>query len=501
MASLRLFAAHGRFFALGCALVVAPLWPRTADARPHERDERVLELAVGSSQLVRVPASIDRVIVGDPSVCDVVLLPPGQLLLTSKAAGETVVTVWSRVAGATTFHISATAPVAALQQALRDAFPNEDDLAAHAAGGAVYLTGVVSEVSTVEAAVRLANNLMVTTGRKIAEVVNLTTLATTQQVQVALRFVEVSRTNLRQLGFNAWMSGQRDAGAVFGPNDPRNYYDTSQYFQGPTDANGLNPLPVLISPVQGAFALSFATGRFGPLSMTLSLLEGNGVAKTLSEPTLVANSGEKAHFIVGGEFPVPVPDPLGRVIVQFKPYGAQLTFTPTVVSQDTVHLELDAIVSDIDRQNTTTVGTSQVPGIVTRQSSTAVRMRDGQSFAIAGLLSDRITAQDKRVPLLGDIPLLGALFRNTSYTRSQEELVVLVSTKLVKPMDPGEVPPMTTEDEFNDPGDLRLFLLGTIDKTGTRGERPVAQAPAAAAPRRAAPRSGATPTGLMGFSR
>ena len=500
MPTLRLFAAHGRFFALGCALVAAPLLPRAAEARPRATDERVLDVPVGTSQLVRVPNQIDRVVVGDPGVCDVVALPPGQLLLTSKAAGETVVTVWSRISGATTFHVSATAPVAVLQQALRDAFPNEDDLSAHAAGGAVYLTGVVSEAATVEAAVRLANNLMVTTGRKIAEVVNLTTLATTQQVQVALRFVEVSRTNLRQLGFNAWYRGEQDSAAVFGPNDPRNYYDGSQNFYGPRDSNGLNPMPVLVSPVQGAFALSFATGRWGPLSLTLSLLEGNGVAKTLSEPTLVANSGEKAHFIVGGEFPVPVPDPLGRVIVQFKPYGAQLTFTPTVVSQDSIHLELDAVVSDIDKQNTTTVGTSQVPGIVTRQSSTAVRMRDGQSFAIAGLLSDRITAQDKRIPLLGDLPLLGALFRNTSYSRSQQELVVLVSTKLVKPMDPGEVPPMLTEDEFNDPGDLRLFLLGQIDDTGTKADRPVAQAPVAA-PRRPAARSGATPNGLMGFSR
>lgn len=491
--------------ACGCLLASLGVNAPVAHARiARGGDERALEVPVGSSQLVRVPSQIDRVVVGDPGICDVVALPPGQLLLTTKASGETVVTVWSRSAGATSFHVSATAPVAALQQALRDAFPDEDDLTAHAAGGAVYLTGTVSDASVVEAASRLANNLLMTSGRKIAEVVNLTSLATSQQVQVQLRFVEVSRTNLRQLGFNAWMRGDQDAGAVFGPNDPRNYYDVSQNFIGPqpaSDPNGGN-LPVLVSPVQGAFALSFATGRFGPLSMTLSLLEGNGVAKTLSEPTLVANSGEKAHFIVGGEFPVPVPDPLGRVIVQFKPYGAQLTFTPTVVAQDMVHLELDAVVSDIDKQNTTTVGTSSVPGIVTRQSSTAVRMRDGQSFAIAGLLSDRISAMDKRVPLLGDLPLVGALFRNTNYSREQQELVVLVSTKLVKPMDPGEVPPMLTEDEFNDPGDLRLFLLGHVDKTGVRGERDrPATLSGPPAPRRAAPRTNAAPSGLMGFSR
>lgn len=481
-------------------------------ARGKSGDERTVELPVGGSQVLRVNTSMDRIIVGDPAILDVVALPPGQLLLTAKTSGETELTVWSRQSGAQSFHISASVPVGSLQQALRDAFPGEDDLQAHASGGAVYLTGSVTDAAVTEAAIRLANGLMTTGGRKVADVVNLTTLSSSQQVQVQLKFVEVSRTSLKQLGFNAWANqtdskGGNYTGGVMGTNDPRSYSDPSQNFVGATPGNNPNagPLPMLLSPVQGAFSLSFSMSRYLPLSMTLSLLEGRGVAKTLSEPTLVANSGEQAHFIVGGEFPIPVPDPLGRVIVQFKPYGTQLTFTPTVVAQDTVHLTLDAVVSDIDRQNTTTVGSSQVPGITTRESSTSVRMRDGQSFAIAGLLSDHITAQDKKIPILGDIPVLGMFFRNTSYQRNQEELVVLVSTRMVKPMDAGEVPPIVSEDEFNDPSDWSLFLLGSIDKAQAKsdkaGEPRAAAAPAGVPRKVTGPRSQAAAGGLMGFSR
>jgi pilus assembly protein CpaC len=466
------------------------------------RDDRTLEIAVGASQSVRVPLNIDRVVVGDPQACDVVSLPRNQLLITAKGAGETQVTVWSRDGQSLAYRVVASFPVVTLQQALKDAFPTEEDLTVHAAGNAVYLTGTVSDASTVEAATRLANSLLASSGRKVGDIVNLTTVASSQQVQVQLKFVDVSRTSLRQLGFNAWMNRSTETASMFGPNDPKNFTDPTQNFIGPKPVNNpnLGGLPVLTSPVQGAFALSFASGRFGPLSATLSLMESRGVAKTLSEPTLVASSGEKAHFIVGGEYPIPVPDPLGRVIIQFKPYGTQLTFTPTVVGQDQIHLLLDAEVSDIDRQNITTVGSSQVPGIVTRKSSTSVRMRDSQSFAIAGLLSDKITAQDQRVPFLGLIPVVGALFRNTNYQRSEEELVVLVSVRLVKPMDPGEVPNLMTEDEFNDPGDLQLFFLGAIDRTGERHERTAARG---SAPRKGVPsipRALGMPGGAVGFS-
>lgn len=486
-----------------CAVVVHLVTQPVAFAargRDTSAPEKIIDIPVGGSQTVRVPSQVDRVVVGDPSVCDVVPLPPGQLLLTAKVAGETQITVWSREGGTSYYHISANIPVGVLQQALRDAFPGEDDLQAHSAGGAVYMTGAINDASVIEAAMHLARNLVGASGKNAAEVINLMTVSTSQQVQLQLRFVDVSRSSLRQLGFNAWYSGSHETGSLFGPNDPRNYSDTTQNFVGPqpNDPNQ-GVLPMLISPVQGAFALSFASGRWGPISATLSLLEGRGVAKTLSEPTLVANSGESASFLVGGEFPIPVPDPLGRVIIQFKRYGSQLTFTPTVVGQDTIHLALDSTVSDIDKQNTATVGTSTVPGLTSRSSSTAVRLRDGQSFAIAGLVSDKISTSDQKLPWLGDIPLIGMFFRNTNYSRSEEELVVLVSARLVKPMDMGEVPALMHEDEFSDPSDLQLFLLGTIDLT--KSATKTAAAKPAAGQRPSAPRAAGTPGGVVGFSR
>lgn len=491
--------------ALGLALGVseAAIGLQPAHARPAAvRDERLVEVAVGTSQVIRVPLNIDRVVVGDPTTCDVVSLPRNGLLVTAKGAGETQVTVWSRDGQSLAYRVVANFPVATLQQALRDAFPSEEDLTVHAAGNAVYLTGTVSDAAAIEGATRLANSLLATSSRKTTDVVNLASVASSQQVQVQLKFVDVSRTSLKQLGFNAWMNRGTETASMFGPNDPRSYADPTQNFYGPvpTDNPNVGSLPVLLSPVQGAFALSFASGRFGPLSATLSLMESRGVAKTLSEPTLVASSGEEAHFIVGGEYPIPVPDPLGRVIIQFKPYGTQLTFTPTVVGPDQIHLLLDATVSDIDKQNVATVGTSQVPGITTRESRTSVRMRDGQSFAIAGLLSDKISARDQRVPFLGLIPVIGTLFRNTNYLRTEEELVVLVSVRLVKPMDPGEVPNLMTEDEFNDPGDLALFFLGSIDQTGERHERTAARGTPARKAAPSLPRALGMPGGAVGFS-
>ncbi|HET6345891.1 MAG TPA: pilus assembly protein N-terminal domain-containing protein, partial [Myxococcota bacterium] len=350
-----------------CLLTIAS----TALAARAPKDDKLVDIPVGGSTTVRVPAQIDRVVVGDPQVCDVVPLPPGQLLLTARAPGETQISVWSRDGGVSSYHVVASAPIAALQQALRDAFPGEEDLQARAAGGAVYLTGSVSDPFVVEAAQRLASNLLTSAGRKAADIVNLTSVSQPQQVQVQLRFVEVTRTSLRNMGFNAWFNRGSQVGSMFGPNDPRAFTDNQQpAFQGPYSVdNPNNLLPILLSPIRGAFSLSFASGRFGPMSATLALLEGRGLAKTLSQPTLVASSGERAKFLVGGEFPIPVPDALGRVVIQFKEYGAQLQFTPTVVSQDTVHLALDTIVSDIDASNKVTVGGTSVPGLTTRQST------------------------------------------------------------------------------------------------------------------------------------
>ena len=481
-----------------CCTAMFLLAPAVHAASKDKGADKLIDIPLGGSQTVRVPMAVERIIVGDPQVCDVVPLPSGQLLLSAKSPGETQITVWARDGSTASYRVVSSIPVAALQAALRDAFPTEEDLNVRSMGAAVYLTGTVSDATTAEAAHRMANNLLLGSGRKVSDIINLTTVAAPHQVQLHLRFVEISRTNLRNLGFNAWYSSSTEAGAMFGPNQPFHYTTTgdTQRFVGPANpllinagvnAPNLGYLPIIQSPISGTFALSFASSRLLPISATLSLLEQKGVSKTLSEPTLVAMSGQEAKVLVGGEFPIPVPDALGHILIQFKSFGAQMSFTPTVVGVDSVHLKIDATVSDIDKSNGITLASVSVPALQTRQSSTSVRLRDGQSFALAGLLSDKITSQVSKMPILGEIPVVGLLFRSVTYTRQETELVILASVRMVKAMDGSEVPAILREDEFTDPNDLQLFLLGTGDLT---------HAPEGGPKKRAG-----SPEGAVGFSR
>lgn len=494
---------------LGLFLLIAGLggssaaWGR-ADARGGERS---IEIPLGGAQTVRVPSSPERVVVGDPAVCDVTPMGPGQLLLVAKAPGETQITVWSRDGSIVSYRVIASLPVSALQNALREALPAEDDILVRASAGVVYLTGKVSDAMSAEAASRIAQNLYASSGRKVAEVVNLLHVQAPQQVQVHMRFVEITRSNLRNMGFNHWMNNNSMSHGMSGPPDPLHYCLSceTQRFVGPENLKSrpsnlaMPNLPILTSPINGSFALSFASSTLLPMTATLALLEQHGVAKTLSEPTLVALSGHEAKFLVGGEVPIPMPDALGHILVQFKQYGAKIAFTPTVLSQDTVSLAVNAEVSALDKSNGVNLSNVAVPALQSRQSSTQVRLRDGQSFAIAGLLSDNIINSVAKVPLLGELPVLGALFRNTKASRTETELIVLVSINLVKPMEPGEMPPILHNEEFNDPGDISLFLLGWIDGT-RRSETLTSKSRGVNRPAAGVPVQN-SPEGAVGFSR
>jgi pilus assembly protein CpaC len=232
----------------------------------------------------------------------------------------------------------------------------------------------------------------------------------------------------------------------------------------------------------------------------LTLLESSGLAKMLAEPTLVAMSGQEAKFLAGGEFPIPFSTGLGAVSVQWKKFGIILNFTPTVVGNGMLHLKLQTEVSDVDASRAVTIGGFSIPGLISRQSETTVRLSDGQSFAIAGLLSNKIRSQVAKIPLLGDIPILGALFRSVDYQRDESELLVVITARLTRPLAPHEVPALPTDEELNDPNDFELFLLGS-DGSGTRPpqETPPAGAPASVASSGA--RTARGPTGELGFIR
>lgn len=424
-------------------------WSQVAKREPVPN---VIFLGVGESKVYSVPYAIERLAVAK-DIIEVTTLAPKDILITGKALGDTQILLWPRDGRpAEVLMVAVHVPVAAIALTLQKAFPNSQ-ISISASGSAVYLSGTAESIEVVDAAQKIASNHFRGSMENAPNIINLIEVPAIQQVQVQLKFIEISRSALREMGINVWYRGQGYQGGLIGPTGMQSL---------PENLWVKNTLPILGAPMSGSFSALFSTTHT-PISATLSLLQSNGFAKTLSEPTLVAMSGQQADFLVGGEFPIPMPDSLGRVTVEFKNFGVQLKMTPTVLADQTIHLALTSIVSDLDASAGVTANGVHVPGLRSRQSSTVVRLKSGQSFALAGLMSDNLRTVVEKVPLLGDIPLIGTLFRTVHNKREETELVVLVSVNLVKPFAPGERPPLPGENELNDPSDIRLFLLGTVD--------------------------------------
>ena len=409
---------------------------------------RDLALEMGQNRLLVLSEPIARVSVADPKVADMKVITPTQLLLTARGVGSTDLTLWNKRDEPLVLALLVTRNLDALRRQLKELFPNEQ-INVSAAGDLVVLSGEASDIRVPERAAEVAQ-------LHAEKVANLMRVSGNQQVQLEVKFAEVSRTALRQMGLNIFhrdLAGQMVAGAVAPSVAP------GAFLTVPGAGSAL--VPDIYPPATGGgFSLFFSGLSSFPFSAILSLLEQNGLSKTLAEPTLVAMSGQDAKFLAGGEFPIPVSTGLGAVGVQWKKFGIILNFTPTVVSEGFLHLKLQTEVSDIDTSRTITIGGFSVPGLISRQSETTVRLSDGQSFAIAGLLNDQIRSTISKVPILGDIPILGALFRSVNYQRAESELIVVITARLTKPVAPHELPPLPTDDELNDPSDFDLFLMG-----------------------------------------
>jgi pilus assembly protein CpaC len=462
------------------ALVLAPV------AAAHAEEPKPVQV----SRHLRLGQGISRLSVGASEVADIAAFPPDQLLVTGKRVGQTTATVWFRNDDVVIYTVRVEFPVTQMTDAINKAIPGAKNLKVQGAGRSLVITGEVPTAVDAKAAEDMVNGIAAaaSTGGDSPQVVNLLTVPGDHQVQIEVSFAEVSRTALKEIGLNFWYrnKGNTYGGALMNPNtspagivpdlEPGTTTDTLQNAAG---------LPILTTPLSGAFGAVFATatGSKFPFSAALSVLSQRGYARTLSEPTLVALSGHDASFLAGGEFPLPIPQALNQIGVEYKKFGVQLKFTPTVVG-DTIQLRMAATVSDIDFGLGLRLASVTVPGLTERHSETTVRLKDGQSFAIAGLLSDRVRSSVDKVPGLGDLPLLGALFRSTSYRREETELLVVVTARLVRPQ--GEKPLLPGEDTTTDPSDLELFLLGSTESRKTDGELT---------------RRRGKPTGQVGFER
>jgi pilus assembly protein CpaC len=451
---------------------------------------RNLALETGQNRLLVLSEPIGRVSVADPRVADLKVITPVQLLLTSRGVGTTDLTLWNKHDEPLVLALQVTRNLDRLKSQLSELFPNEK-IGVSAAGDLVVLTGEVSDVRVPERAAEVAQ-------LHAEKVANLIHVVGNQQVQLEVKFAEVSRAGLRELGINFF---HQDAGGRFLTGVSNAGLAPDAFAAVPGTGSASLP-PVQGQAVGGAFSVFFSGLPSFPFSAILNVLESSGRAKMLAEPTLVALSGQEAKFLVGGEVPIPTSTGLGAVSVLWKKFGIILNFTPTVIADGALHLKLSTEVSDVDPARSVTIGGFSIPGLTSRQSETTVRLADGQSFAIAGLLSDKVQSTINKIPFLGDLPILGALFRSVNYQRNETELLVVVTAHLAKPVAPHDAPHLPTENELNDPNDIQLFLFGNDGGGGHASDSGDAmkEADAGGMPHQTAMKDRG-PTGELGFIR
>ena len=415
----------------------------------HAQNLRVLQGSVSAplnvpmnrAVVVESDVAFAEVSIANPGIADISTLSDKTIYVLGKTPGRTTMTLLSPDGKLiSNVEVQVSPDIAEFKERLQQILPGEN-IEVRTANDGIVLSGTVSSTAKLDRALDLANRYAP------ERVSNLMTVGGTQQVMLKVRFAEMQRSVSKSLSSSLAVQGGRDIG-IQG--------ETGTWLDGD---NGIgNPLEVQDS-AEGGLALGFSAGSL-EFAVLLEALESKGVVRTLAEPNLTALSGQEAKFLAGGEYPIPVSNGDGTISVQYKPFGVELAFTPTVVDGDLINLAINASVSSIDTTTTLTTGGVSINAFKRRETSTTVEMRDGESFAIAGLLQDDFTDLNGQVPWLGDIPILGMLFRSADYQRRQSELVIIVTPHLVTPTR-GEALVLPT-DRIRIPTEKELFLFGKV---------------------------------------
>ncbi len=417
----------------------------------------MVTVAIGKSQDVRTDASFVEVTVGDPEVADVNPLTDHSLSILAKKIGTTRVSVYSdnkKLVGI--FDVEVSYDITRLSNELRRRFPNSR-IEASTVNGRIMLSGEVADAVTLDKAV--------TTARQFGpEIINSMSVMTPQQVMLEVRFVEISRTAGRELGVQ-WNRFGDHSTTNIGSMQPAGKLP----IQAPTSPTQIPAGEVAAGVLSGGNPFGFMIARMVANGVTTDLLinalEEKGLARSLAEPNLVALSGDTASFLAGGEYPIPMAGSFGQMSVDYKKYGVGLAFTPTVLGNGLINLKIEPEVSQIDTTHSVSISNSiSVPALIVRRASTTVELRDGQSFAIGGLLQNDNKNQIQQLPWLGSVPVLGALFSSRSYQKNETDLVIIVTPRLVRPARPGDVL-KTPADDTLPANDADLFLLGKTEVT------------------------------------
>jgi pilus assembly protein CpaC len=405
-----------------------------------------LQVTVDKAETLAADKAFADVLVGNPQTADVVALTNKMLYVLGKKVGMTSITLVSTdktVMGVV--NVEVTHDVEGLRARLRQHVPG-GNISVSSVGGKLLLTGSVRDSASLSRALAIAEQVAP------QAVTNALSVRGSQQVLLEVRFVEASRESSRALGVG-WDVIGSDIKAFSGA-----------FALTPAGAP-LFGLPINSAPFGAAIAKLLDNGT--KADVIVQALEKRGLARRLAEPNLVALSGDTASFLAGGEFPFPVAAEDNKITVEFKKFGIGLAFTPTVLGDGLINLKIEPEVSELDPTNVLRVQGVEVPSLVVRRAQTTVELRDGQSFAVAGLLSTNNTKNQKQLPWMGDVPVLGTLFRSAAFQKHETDLVIIVTPRLVSPARPGEklATPLDNRVSSND---REFFVMGEQEKSVNR---------------------------------
>ena len=451
-------------------------------------DAGELDVPVNKSQVLRSDRPYSKALIGNPDIADIVPISDTSVYVLGKKAGTTSLTLYDRSNSLIAVVDVVVGPdVMTLKRQLSDLIPG-DAISARMSNDSIVLQGMVRNAVEADQAVQIAETYAP------GKVVNLLSLGSAQQVMLDVRFAEVKRSALSQIGVS-WQNGGSQLSGVIGngasltPGSTISTTVTNPITGAVTTTTQAGAPQLGLGSIVGSFGIiSKAFRAFGDnFNVTLDALERKGAVTTLAQPTLIALSGETASFLAGGEFPIPVSQGSGgngsgntAITVQFKPFGVSLAFTPTVLADGVINLVVAPEVSSIDPSASITINNLVIPGLQTRRAKTVLEIRDGESFAMAGLLRKDFQDTIRQVPLLGSLPIIGALFRSTGFQHEETELVIIVTPHLVRP-----VPEMALKaptDRVGPPNEADLLLNGRTDTGVPPSARPFVTAPVAPPP-------------------
>jgi pilus assembly protein CpaC len=438
----------------------------TVEVSSTEYDESI-SIHLAKSAVIDTPWNVTKASITQPEIADVQVLSPQQLVLTGIALGSTDLILWSE-AGSWHARVDVIVDLSFLKEEIKKAFPDAEIVTTQS-HDVLLVSGSLRRAEQVPQLRKLLDSYGV-------KYVDMTSVAGIQQVLLQVRIAEASRNAIKALGINAFYAGEDAFGGLT---------------IGSANGGALNPVDIGVPKGAAAAgslpfqflaetAVSASITMFGgipdwDLEFFIQSLAENQYLRILAEPTLVALSGEEASFLAGGEYPIPVVQAAttgsSSITIEYKEFGVSLRFRPTVLGDGTIRLEVAPEISELSDVGAVEIQGFRIPSLTTRKSETTIEIQSGQSFAMAGLINDVVAARNSRLPLLGDLPILGTLFRSVRYERRETEMVVLVTATLAEPMSTATARPLPGGD-WDEPSDWDIYVDGRFQGRGPLPKKP-----------------------------